>query len=118
MSEIDDIDWDKWPRAELVGGPLDGRKILAPEPKYRAPLAMPATALDANKNVDADDIDLANIRLHWYVPMTYKNLLQKLSVFYYAYAGDTFADEPNPDVGTLYQRSTLAHPELSKNDDV
>ena len=114
----DEIDIDNWPRAEFVGGPMDGHRILAPEPKYREPLAFPfKTEATGPLRIGGTPKECAeeDMQLHWYVPMTVKNVLRKLSVFYYAYAGTSDLDEPEPDVGTLYDRSTIAHPAFPEN---
>lgn len=111
--EMPDIDAETWPRAELVGGPMDGHRILAPEPKYREPLAVPFKKdMIGPLRIGGPPEEFAkkNMQLHWYVPMTVKNVLRKLSVFYYAYAGTSAVDEQQPDAGTLYDRSTIAHP--------
>jgi hypothetical protein len=115
MADEKNVD-SNWPRAELFGGPLDGRKILAPEPKYSAPLAFPVVP-EGHEHYDDIAARIAVTRWHWYVPMTVKNLLKKLSVFYYAYAGETSADDPEPNIGALYDRSIVAHPPFSEDPD-
>jgi hypothetical protein len=108
--EMPDIDVETWPRAELVGGPMDGRKIFAPEPKHRVPLAVPEAYANGTGNPN-----ISEPLLHWYVPMMVKNALRKLSLFYYAYAGTSHLDDPEPEVGELYDRSTIAHPEFPED---
>lgn len=104
--------------AELVGGPLDGVKIAAPEPAYRKPIAMPLPSATneyaaAYSNDDEEVID--GMRLHWYAPVVVKNLSEEM--FYYAYAGETAAGDPAPDTGAIYDRATTARPQFPKEKD-
>jgi hypothetical protein len=117
MTEENDeetFDPETWPRAELVGGPMDGHEIFAPMPEYRVPLAWPLKDSGGFPGVFVDE---SEIRLYWYVPMTVTNLLRKISTFYYAYAGTSTLNEPEPDVGALYDRSTTAHPAFPENEE-
>ena len=120
MSEEEEIVVDdNWPRAELVGGPMDGHKIFAPLPKYRTSLAIPvhenSDTPTYNDGYPLGEYDDVGIRLHWYVPLTKHDVIRKLSVFYYAYAGETAVGEEMPDAGELLDRTTLASPQFPED---
>ena len=117
--ETIDVDPDTWPRAELLGGPLDGHKILAPLPKYRAPLAIPLREpSDEPRYEDGyppGEYDELNIRLHWYVPLTKHDVIRKLEVFFYAYAGETVPGEEMPSADELLDKTILADPQFPED---
>lgn len=106
-NETDIVD-ENWPRAELVGGPMDGQKILKPADEYIMPLAIPQPKGERqyDEQVFPGEIDPADISLHWYMPITKFDSIRKLSLFYYAYAGETNVGEEMPTSDMLLDRST------------
>lgn len=116
MSEEEVVVDENWPRAELVGGPMDGHKILKPADEYIQPLAVPQPKGEREPGrVFPGECDLADVSLHWYMPMTKFDAIRKLSLFYYAYAGETDVDEEMPNAGTLLDRSTTVTPEFPED---
>jgi hypothetical protein len=116
MSETDIVD-ENWPRAELVGGPMDGHKILKPADEYIQPLAIPQPKGERQhaEQVFPGEIDPSDISLHWYMPMTKFDSIRKLSLFYYAYAGETDVGEEMPTSDTLLDRSTTVDIEFPED---
>lgn len=106
MTDINDID-ENWPRAELVGGPMDGHKILKPADEYIAPLTFPQPKGERHPGqVFPGEIDSEDISLHWYMPMTKVDSIRNFSLFYYAYAGETDVGEEMPTPDMLLDRVT------------
>jgi hypothetical protein len=89
----------KRPKAQFVGGPMDGISIVTPDPEYQCTWAVPAD----------DD----GMNYHYYVPLTKHDYVRKLSMVYYAYAGT--GDEKEPDPETLLDKITMAHPEFPED---
>lgn len=117
MSEEEAVVDNNWPRAELVGGPMDGKKILKPADEYIQPLAIPQPKGERQhaEQVFPGEIDPADISLHWYMPMTKFDSIRKLSLFYYAYAGETDVGEEMPTSDTLLDRSTTVDVEFPED---
>lgn len=114
---VTDIVDENWPRAELVGGPMDGHKILKPADEYIQPIAIPQPKGERQYEgqVFPGEIDPADISLHWYMPMTKFDSIRKLSLFYYAYAGETDVGEEMPTSDMLLDRSTLVDVEFPED---
>lgn len=89
----------KRPRAQFVGGPMDGKSIITPDPEYQCTWSVP---------VNGD-----GMQFHYYVPLTMRDYVRNLSMVYYAYAGTGYDYEPDPE--SLLDKITTAHPEFPED---
>lgn len=102
---------ENWPRVELVGGPCDGMRLFAPDPGYREPLGIPQRIFGK----ETCDEENEQLQVHWYVPLEIKDVLRKLSLFYYGYSCTTDSYDSRPSNEQLYDSVTTQTPQFPED---